>query len=54
MSAARTTSVFDRPLRPDLAAFFALECCPASPCSKPPKRPLVGILADLARQGLLG
>jgi len=53
MSAPFPRSVFDRPLRPDLAAFFVLSRCTASACAARPNAPLVGVLADLARQGLL-
>ena len=51
MSGAGNRSVFDRPLRADLAAFFAVRCCPASRCAQAPERPLVGVLAELARHG---
>jgi hypothetical protein len=50
MSALVSPSVFDRPLRPDLAAFFSLRCR-ASACATKPETPLVGVLADLARRG---
>jgi hypothetical protein len=53
MSAAPPASLFERPLRPDLAAFFALPRCRASNCAAQPEKPLVGILAELARNGLL-
>ena len=50
MTAVCNRSVFDRPLRPDLAAFFAVRCS-ASSCARVPEAPLVGILAELARNG---
>ncbi len=51
MSAPRPASLFDRPLRPDLAAFFATGQCVASTCAARPQAPLVGVLAELARHG---
>jgi len=51
MSAPRAASLFDRPLRPDLAAFFAATRCTASACAARPEAPLVGVLAELARHG---
>jgi hypothetical protein len=51
MTAPRTASVFDRPLRPGLAAFFAVGRCRASACAARPEAPLAGVLAELARHG---
>jgi hypothetical protein len=50
MSPPRSASLFDRPLRPDLAAFFSLRCR-ASACAARAEAPLVGVLAELARHG---
>jgi len=50
MSSSRPVSLLDRPLRPDLAAFFSLRCR-ASACAVKSEAPLVGVLAELARHG---
>jgi hypothetical protein len=50
MSAPLSASVFDRALRPDLAAFFSLRCR-ASACAARAEAPLIGVLAELARHG---
>ena len=54
MTALRSPSLFERPLRPDLAAFFAIRCCPASACARTPETAQVGVLAELARVGRPG
>jgi hypothetical protein len=53
MNAAPPPSLFDRPLRPDLAAFFTLARYRSSSCAAQTEKPLVGILAELARNGLI-
>jgi hypothetical protein len=51
MSGLRTTSVFDRPLRPDLAAFFAVRARVSKPDREVAQEVLSGILADLVKSG---
>jgi len=51
MSGQTSTSVFDRPLRPDLAAFFVVRAGVLKPGRVVAQDALTGILADLVKSG---
>ncbi|QKG72572.1 hypothetical protein [Erythrobacter mangrovi] len=53
MTGFPSSSVFDRPLRPDLAAFFAMRAHGMKQGAQVAPQALTGILADLARSGRL-